>query len=134
MIRKLKSICSVTIVLTANATVRNCRDCFKNGVFDYIDKIGFKDSYDELLRSIKYVLEELVKWGNSEDAHWLMENRDKLMENENYRGNYVAAYNGKIMAVGKNGKELQEKIDETGLIFLVGPAITKIPKELVNLL
>ncbi|GEM_PF-248013 len=129
-VRRLK-ITSIVIILTANDSVKDCRNALKDGrCWDYITKGLVEGSaLDELHRSIQEGLAYLNHWGNRYDEEWIEENEEYLLNN--YRGKYIAVINNTVIESADTEEDLRRKIQERRLpLFL--PVIQKIGKKEVK--
>jgi len=121
---KKRNITSVVIILTANDTVEDCRQAFREGAWDYISKsMKDTDSFDELHKSIQDAISYFNRWGKREDELWLEEHLDELVYQ--YNGQYVAILNNSVLATAATEEKLKQELAERKLpLFL--PMIRKV--------
>ncbi len=120
---------SIVIILTANDTVEDCRKALKGkGAWDYISKtMANADSMEELHKSVQEALEYFNRWGNVQDKTWINENIGYLLNN--YRNQFVAVLNNKVIESDSDKSELEKRIIDKKLpLFLT--VIEKIDDEL----
>jgi CheY-like chemotaxis protein len=114
---KKRNITSVLIILTANDSVADSRQAFKEGAWDYISKNIPGHVFEELDESIQEAISYFNRWGGKEDEAWIKENMTPLLHR--YRGQYIAVINNSVIEAAKTEEELEERLRERKLpIFL----------------
>jgi DNA-binding NtrC family response regulator len=99
---------TITIVITAYATIENCAELMRAGAYDYIEKKG-EQSYEKLLSSIREGLEERAKPKPDLNALWVNQNLSKLLDE--YPGRYIAILDQKVIASAPTEKELRSTLE-----------------------
>lgn len=108
IVRKFKDKSTVTIVITAYGSIRNCAELMKAGAYDYIVK--GPHAYERLIMSIKEGLEERARPKRDLNALWADEEFTMLLDK--YPGKYIAILDQEVIAEAPTEQELRKKLDE----------------------
>jgi len=120
---KQRHITSVVIILTANDTVIDCRQAFKDGCWDYIPKNIKGNVFEVLHHSIQEAITYFNHWGNRKDSKWIEEHWMELLEN--YPNQYIAVINNTVIDSADTEELLKTRIRERKLPHFL-PVIKKI--------
>jgi DNA-binding NtrC family response regulator len=109
IVKWFKDKSTITIVVTAYATIENCAELMKAGAYDYIDK-NKSDAYDRLLKSVREGLEQRA-WPKPDlNALWVSDNLPRLLDK--YPGKYIAVLDQEVVAEAATEQQLREKLDQ----------------------
>ena len=114
-----RKLSSIVIILTANDSVKDCRQALRaKRAWDYISKGQEDGSALQLLHeSIQDAIKYFNHWGNRYDEQWLEANLPTL--SADYQGQYVAVLNNAILASAATREALEQLILERNLpLFL----------------
>jgi DNA-binding NtrC family response regulator len=108
-----QNLSAVVIILTANATVLDCRRAFRSGAWDYIAKDAPGDVFESLDQSIEAAIAYLDRWGSQPNEQWFRENQTQL--EDQYWGQWVAIANQIVIDCADTQAELEKRLEERKL-------------------
>ncbi|NER40001.1 MAG: response regulator [Oscillatoria sp. SIO1A7] len=107
------NLAAVTIVLTANDSVQDCRRAFKSRAWDYISKNMRGNPFEALDESIKKAIAYLNRWPNEPNQQWFEENKAEI--EEKYWGQWVAIANKAVLDSADTKEQLAKQLEERQL-------------------
>ncbi|KKJ00078.1 RNA-binding domain-containing protein [Prochlorothrix hollandica] len=110
---KAQNLSAVVIILTANATVPDCRRAFRSGAWDYIAKDAPGNNFEDLDQSIEAAIAYLNRWGSQPNQQWFSEHQTEL-ENQ-YWGQWLAIANQTVIETADTQQELEQRLEERKL-------------------
>lgn len=108
-----QNLSAVVIILTANATVPDCRRAFRSGAWDYIAKDAPGNIFESLDQSIEAAIAYLDRWGNQPNQQWFSEHQTEL--EDQYWGQWVAIANKTVIETADTEAELEKRLEERKL-------------------
>ena len=108
------NLTAVTIILTANDSVQDCRRAFKSRAWDYISKNMRGNPFEDYLHeSIQDAVAYLNRWGNEANKQWFEENKAEI--EEEYWGQWVAIANKAVIDSADSEEQLAKQLEERQL-------------------
>lgn len=108
-----QNLSAVVIILTANATVPDCRRAFRSGAWDYIAKDAPGNIFESLDQSIEAAIAYLDRWGSQPNQQWFSEHQTEL--EDQYWGQWVAIANQTVIEAADSETELEKRLEERKL-------------------